>query len=395
MLRWPWVALTLTMTFALPVYADEAVGARDAMVSEPVVSEPLAINTRHTRVMESKILAEDRRFIVHLPRGYEQQPSRRYPMMIVLDGDAHAGLMAETLHMYRMRGAAPPVIVVGVANTDRTRDLTTTHVDDLPTSGGADNFISFLRDELMPYVDQEYRTNDYRIIFGHSFGGLLGVYALICQQDAGFDACLAASPALYYDRGPTLRKIETMLAENPPQGPKFVYLSMADELTYAEALDFLKDKFEGEDWVRWQEKRYPDESHGSMTKRAIPDGVQALFAGWSMSRQTMNGGWKKVSAHYQKLSEQMGYQVLVPEMMANTLGYQELSRGDISDALEIFEWNTQTYPKSANVWDSLGEALLARGLKAEAVEQYRHVLTIDPNNANARSALRSLGQSID
>jgi len=384
-MRWPWFALTL---IAIAPHAMWALAA-------PVVSDPVPVNTRHTRIMKSLVLDEDRRFIVHLPRGYEQQLSRRYPVMIVLDGDAWAGLMAETLHTFRQRGAAPPVIVIGISNTDRTRDLTTTHVDDLPNSGGADNFISFLRDELLPFVDQEYRTNDYRIVFGHSFGGLLGVYALICQQDVGFDACIAASPALYYDRGPTLRKIEKALAENPPDGPKFFYLSMANELTYGEAIDFLKEQFGGKDWVRWQEKRYPEESHGSVPWRVIPDGVQALFDNWSIPLKTMTGGWNKVRDHYENLSEQMGYEVLVPELMANNLGYREMNRGDMSDALEIFEWNVQTYPESYNVWDSLAEALMIKGELTASAQNYRRVLALDPGNANALQKLAKMGLSVE
>ncbi|MFT5233940.1 MAG: putative alpha/beta superfamily hydrolase [Candidatus Krumholzibacteriia bacterium] len=376
-MRWRLIVLTFAMMLPVTIFAGEG----------PQVSDPLPISIRHTRVMASEVMAEDRRFSVHLPRGYEQQPSRSYPMMIVLDGGAWAGLMAETLHSYRMRGAAPPVIVVGVGNTDRTRDLTTTHVDDMPTSGGADKFAKFLGDELIPYIDQEYRTNSYRIIFGHSFGGLFGVYSVICHQELGFDACIAASPALYYDRGPTLRKIEKVLAENPPQGPKFFYLSMANELSYAEAIDFLKEQFGDEDWVRWQEKKYAEETHGSVPKRVIPDGVEALFANWSMSRSTMNGGWEKVADHHKMLSKQMGYEVLVPEAMANTIGYQEMNRGDTSDAIKIFEWNAQTYPASVNVWDSLGEALLAKGRLADAAVNYEKVLALAPGDANALKML--------
>jgi len=155
----------------------------------------------------------------------------------------------------------------------------------------------------------------------------------------------------------------------------------------------LKEEFGQEDWVRWQEKRYPEESHGTVPWRVIPDGVQALFANWSMSRKTQNGGWEAVNKHYDMLSEQMGYAVLVPEMMANNLGYQELNRGNPADAIEIFEWNAATYPASANVWDSLAEAMLLKGRLAEAAEYYAKVLIMDPDNVHAAEKLAEIEAS--
>ena len=348
--------------------------------------------TSHTRVLHSEILAQARTFTVHLPTGYEQQPDRRYPVLVVLDGDAYTGLVTETARLFRIRGEAPPLIVVGVSNIDRTYDFTPFALEDEPDSGGGTAFLRFLNEELLAFMDQEYRTNDYRILFGHSFGGLIGVYALICQPDI-FDACIAASPALYSDRGRTLRAIEKILATRPPTGPKFLYLSMADELTYAESLDFLKDKLaeDGDQWLRWQERRYPEETHGSVVLRVIPDGLHGLFENWRLPRGAMAAGWQPVRDHYARLSRQMGYDVAVPEGRINTLGYNALGRGDLDEAIRLFSLNTQFYPASANTWDSLAEGLMKNGEMAAAANNYRKSLRLNPENENAVRMLETLG----
>ena len=79
------------------------------------------------------------------------------------------------------------MIVVGIENVNqdtRYRDFTPTHAEgfhdeDIPTSGGADNFLNFLKKELAPFIDKNYRTEPFRIIIGTSMGGLFTSYALI------------------------------------------------------------------------------------------------------------------------------------------------------------------------------------------------------------------------
>ncbi len=369
------------------------------IVASPVIAGSVQVSpptdnvASHTRVLHSKVLDQARNFTVHLPFGYEQQPDRRYPVLVVLDGDAYTGLVAETAHLFWINGEAPPLIVVGISNIDRTYDFTPFPLDAETVSGGGTNFLRFLDEELLAFMDQEYRTNGYRVIFGHSFGGLIGVYALICQPDI-FNACIAASPALYSDRGRTLRTIEKTLADQTPDGPKFLYLSMADELGYAESLDFLKEKLEPNDdqWLRWQERRHPGETHGSVVLRVIPDGLRGLFENWQLPPGAMAAGWEPVRDHYERLSKQMGYYVMVPEGRLNLLGYNALGNGDTAEAIRLFRLNTRFYPTSANTWDSLAEGLMKNGDLAAATTNYRKSLQLNPENENATRMLMILGK---
>ena len=356
------------------------------------VDPPTPDVTSHTGVLHSRILAEERPFTVYLPRGFDRQPDRTYPVMIVLDGGAYGGLMAETLHLMRIRGGAPAVITVAVPNIDRRRDFLPFPVDYLPTSGGAGPFLSFLADELVPWIESEYRGNGYRILFGHSFGGLLATYALVCRPEV-CQAALAASPALYYDRGRTLRTIEKILTSRPPAGPRYLFLSMADELIYAESIDFLQGRLDSlaTGWLRRDEIRYPGESHVSMVLHALPDALEGLFAGWNLPPEVEAQGREPIRAHFAELTARMGYEVEVPEELVNRLGYAALGRGETDAALDLFRWNTERFPASANTWDSLAEALLAAGDRDGAVARYRQALAVDPDFAPSREALARLG----
>jgi predicted alpha/beta superfamily hydrolase len=131
-----------------------------------------------TTTLNSKVLNEERELFIYLPDNYNYSDSK-YPVLYLLDGDAHFLHAAGTvIFLSGNPGLMPPVIIVGIPNAVRTRDFTPTSTDNMPQSGGADNFLKFMREELIPYVNNNYRTEPYRILFGHSATAMVSVYAL-------------------------------------------------------------------------------------------------------------------------------------------------------------------------------------------------------------------------
>ena len=150
-------------------------------VSTAPAAEPITIG--ETVTIRSDIMDEERTLLVSTPPGYEQS-GQSYPVLYMTDGDTHLTHTRGTVDFLVRNGLMPPVIIVGVTNTDRTRDLsptnaTTTNDDgtvrEFPTSGGASNFLDFFERELSPYIDSHYRTLPYRLFSGHSFGGLFAL----------------------------------------------------------------------------------------------------------------------------------------------------------------------------------------------------------------------------
>ena len=73
----------------------------------------------------------------------------------------------------------------------------------------------------------------------------------------------------------------------------------------------------------------------------------------------------------------------IVESTINAMGYELLENGEIAAAIKVFDLNTQTFPLSANTWDSLAEAAMTKGAYESAIRYYRVSLKLDPDSNNA------------
>ena len=178
-------------------------------------AQPAANAVTKLDVLYSDVLGEERTILVRTPPGYAAS-TIRYPVLYLTDGDAQIGHTAATVAFLARNGRMPEMIIVGVTNTDRTRDLTPTKaelagaggtVNQFPTSGGSDKFLAFFERELIPKIEAGYRTAPFRVFAGHSFGGLFATYAAVAKPDL-FNALIAVSPTLFWDNDLPIRKTE-------------------------------------------------------------------------------------------------------------------------------------------------------------------------------------------
>ena len=144
----------------------------------------------------SLILGEERKISIALPTGYEDEQSV-YPVLFVLDAEGQKVFpdCVATAAGLHSKDLIPQMIVVGIWNTDRNRDMIPAAVSHRPGSGGSVQFLSFIREELMPYIMQNFRTNDFSILYGMSNSALFVVYALL-EQPETFSAYIASSPMI-------------------------------------------------------------------------------------------------------------------------------------------------------------------------------------------------------
>jgi predicted alpha/beta superfamily hydrolase len=331
----------------------------------------------------SRVLGEERAILVDLPSGYELTQTR-YPVMFVLDGMAHFHHVASTVDFLSRTGRIPQMIVVAIPNIARTRDLTPTHVEDEETSGGADAFLEFIGEELIPYVDERFRTQPYRVLFGHSLGGTFTVYTLFTRPDL-FDACIVASPRLQYDDD-TVVELAGKFLSGKPTLEKSLYITLGDEPDYADSIDrftglLKKAKNTG---LRWEYVVMQDDDNLSTPLKTVYQGLEMVFADWRYPGDLAEADVPSIQAHYEKLSGELGYEILIPEGLLNQLGYLLLAKERYDDAIAAFKLNIENYPQSANVYDSLGEAYEAMsewGLaKANYEKAYRRGLEIEDRN---------------
>jgi predicted alpha/beta superfamily hydrolase len=362
------------------------------LVIATAASAQPATGTVTKLVLKSTVLGEDRTVLVRTPAGYETN-KLKYPVLYMTDGDAHMGHTASTIEFLTQNGRIPDLIVVGVTNTDRTRDLTPARSTDkdaagelrFPTSGGADNFLKFFETELIPQIEKQYRVQPYRILAGHSLGGLFAIHAMISKPGL-FNSFIAVSPSLQWEHDEALKRATDYL-KNQKQMKVTLFVSIGNE-PGAIGADF--DRFKEalaqtniKDF-EWQAERMADEDHGSVVLRSHYFGLRKVYDGWLGPRDIKSGailgGLKGADAHYAKLSEKFGYTIPVPEQLINQMGYQFLFDGKPDDAIAAFKANVERYPDSANVYDSLAEAYERGGRIDLAEPLYDKARTLGQQN---------------
>lgn len=351
-------------------------------------AEPITIG--ETVRIQSKVLGEERTILVSTPPNYAQS-QERYPVLYMTDGDAHLTHTRGTVDFLAASGLMPNLIIVGIANTDRTRDLTPTRWAPTgpdgrqlraPAGGGAATFLDFFAKELFPYVEGHYRTAPYRIFAGHSLGGLLALDAVVTRPEL-FNAVIAASPALNWD-GDIILRASAEFLKGRKELPLTLFVTMADE-ERGEAAPTRFDRLRGTladakaAGFAWDSMSMPDETHGTVVLRSHYWGLRKVFAGWQLPADPRThvfaGTLDDVKSHYAKLSKRMGYTVVPTEVTANLLGYQALGREDVDGALSFFRYNVELYPGSANVYDSLAEAFGRAGRTEESLANYEKAVS--------------------
>ncbi len=377
----------------------------------------------------SSILGEQRKVWVYVPNSFGSDTSTRYPVVYLLDGDGHfesvAG-MIQQLSEVNGNTNCPQMIVVAIPNTDRTRDLTPTHiVSDLPamdssfskTTGGGENFVAFMEKELMPHIDSVYRTQPYRMLIGHSFGGLT-VMNVITNHTKLFNAYIAIDPSMWYDKERFLKATEQKLAQKKYDGIK-LYLGIANTMpegmtvekmlkdTAAETRHirsiFEMDKFikaNRQNGLQFASKYYADDDHGSVPLISEYDGLRFIFNYYKLKLTAKDFTDSSVAIvpkfqqHYTKASNELGYKILPPESLINAFGYQALSSKFYTKAAALFKMNIDNFPNSVNACDSYGDLLAAEKDTTDAIAYFQKALAISKSDATEQKLNALQGKEV-
>jgi hypothetical protein len=205
------------------------------MTSLAIVIVSFRIDSQRT--IDSRTLEERRSLLVHLPPGYRES-TVSYPVLYVLDAQnqpSGAGpsfdSVAKRVDAMSLQGI-PPMIVIGVENTHRSRDMLPVKTGLYPEGGGADRFLAFLTEEAVPYVDENFRTTGERVLFGQSDSGLFTIYALLVRPQA-FSAYISSSPTVGHC--PTLLRLKTgeMFRRHPPPESALFIIYGDEDIAYA------------------------------------------------------------------------------------------------------------------------------------------------------------------
>jgi predicted alpha/beta superfamily hydrolase len=237
-----------------------------------------------TFTLHSAALDETRRIVVYTPPAYAGDADARYPVLYMPDGGLAEDLphVAATVDAGIRAGELRPMLVVGIENTERRRDMTgPTEVDSdrriAPRVGGSAAFRRFIADELVPEIGRRYRVTDESAIIGESLAGLFIVETFFVQPEL-FDTYVALSPSLWWNADAVVRAAPERLASRP-DAPAMLYLSSADEDDIApqtlRLAEILRDT--PRPGVRWQYRPRPDLTHGTIYRAEAPRVLRELF----------------------------------------------------------------------------------------------------------------------
>lgn len=352
----------------------------------------------------SKILNRDVTVQIHLPNGYNAGDST-YPVLYDLNGVFRISYSCGTVELLSLSADIPDMIVVGVPPLDNGY-VPTPYENRGENPETADLSIKFLKEELIPFVEKHYRTNKFRILYGHSVGGLFTMYTLFNNSDV-FTAYIAGSPWFQTNDQYWLKHIDQM-TKNRNLSDKFLFMTVGKEEdpltidTYTELEKWMNNQtFEGLTWKSaWEEG-----DHGSMVGRNIYDGLIFIFKGWKISNtllinadvEAIDTQLKTNLAKWKKHGMEMS--AIMPEQRLNFFGYVLIRRGEQEKAIKLFQYIVKLYPKSFNAHDSLAEGYVTMGDRAKAIEHYKLAVELNPGNTdyakrvlkNSKDKLKELG----
>jgi predicted alpha/beta superfamily hydrolase len=357
-------------------------------LSQALPEKDTRISVGRKAVIHSAILNEDRELWVYVPASYVKGSSNNYPVIYLLDGPSFFHSVTGMVQYLSSIGKIPEMIVVGISNTNRVRDLTPTHSIQwsdgeqdtavLGSSGGGEKFIAFIEQELIPYVDAAYATTPYRMLVGHSLGGLTVLNALVSHASL-FTSYVALDPSIWWDKQHLIKSASTQQLRND-YSKKSLYYATANKMNQAvDTLSFIQLlQRNSQAKLKWKSKFYPEDNHVSVPLIGTYDALRFLFDGYELDKELSDSSItvEYIRNHYQKQSALLDYQVLPSEAIVNALGYISLQRKNFDRAFQFFSLNLENYPASANALDSMGDFYLEKKDSGKAMEYFRKSLKL-------------------
>ena len=410
--------INIILILTIPgVCGQQKVPERNGMESIPFA---------HVDELYSEILKENRRIWVHLPSSYLSGTDHgiQYPVLYILDARAHFTAMAAMANQLGEELFWPKMIVIGIENTDRLRDLTPSKIhrlNEMPetyldNTGGASDFLEFISRELIPYVEAHYPVTAYRSLLGHSLRGLFTTYVMHTGTKA-FRNFIAIDPSFWWDNGYLLKQLAPYKRCPLEPGPEF-YLAAANTLppdvdlnnvhtdntnrtAHFRAIQSYAGHLEqnGCSDGRFHYRYYEGNSHANISIPAFYDAFTRIFDFYNIdpvlkrfdpeilhniSTQNFLRAFRN---HYRNISRELGYRVLPEEDLISSMGYRSLELEDFEKAEALFRLNMTNFPESSRAYDSMGDFYMVTDRPNQAVRFYEKALAIDKNAISLQKLL--------
>lgn len=358
------------------------------------ISFPMQAQFRYTNnkvvvkdtIISSKILGEERKIDIYKPEIFPEYSGMESPIIYVFDGEAYINYFASMINMLCERFVQmPPITVVGVENYDNARDR------DFESKRGVDNFMRFVSEEVIPFVEKGYKKPAYRMIIGHSSSADFAMNVFF-KQPTLFNGYVLSSPDLRDEA-------DIQLADSAlsyiNERKNTLFLSCGIEGWAQESVNRLDSllKHKVQKGLTYQIMRYPDESHYSVFLKSYYDGFHYIFR-LDPAEKLKNPKDMTIQIfqdHYKKMQEIFGISIKPPETLTHEYGLNFLTNwNDLDKALDFFKENAENYPSDPYTQIDYADALLKKGDKQNALTRYKRALELNPGDTELKEKIEKV-----
>ncbi|MDO6517721.1 alpha/beta hydrolase [Zobellia uliginosa] len=310
--------------------------------------------------IRSTSLNEDREYWVYLPENYgnEHYADQHYPVIYVLDGEKYfhviSGMVKNLSDGYYP--LIPECIVVAIKNTNRSRDLTPTVDDSLSyETGGANAFEAFIAKELIPEINTRYRTLDYKVLVGHSFGGLFTMNTLV-GNTALFNAYIVIDPSLWWDDKRYIKELDHHLKSIDFEKRSLFFADANSIGNQKKPSPQHYDHFEAKKMaiekmtlnppknLSLNMAPYENEDHGSVVLPAFIDGLRYIFEGYRIDVKELMKKPGLLQGHYKLFSDRIGFDFIPQSTYIDRVVDLLVKRGDTTKSKLLHQINIELHP---------------------------------------------------
>ncbi len=342
------------------------------------------------RKFTSTILGGEVTYLEHLPEGYEKS-DKSYPVVFMMNGQNISQFANDAATLDNLAGdRIPDMILIGISNTDVAGNYWACPNDSGYVKGG-NTFSAFLKDELIPEIRKNYRTNGYQILAGQSNTGLFVMYNFLFSPDL-FNAYVIASPMFGWCPDFFLNKTRSFLKDNPGIKKK-LYISYGD-LDYVQVLNHMNNYKEAlkqsPAGLTWKVELI--ENTGHVPFSTLNNALLFFFSGCTMNAERKKLGVPAIKAHFEGLSKEYGFTVNPKPGVLLDMAFDLGDEGKTDQAIEIMKYLISLYPDSEVNFFYFGRLLQKTGDIESAKENYNKALDINPGYEPAKAALNKLNK---
>ena len=376
-----------------------------------VSGDELSIAT--IEIIESEILGEEREVWVHVPAEFYGMDTTdvKFPVIYVVDADGHflplVGIVDQLSSRFSANDQCPPHIIVGIRNPNRNDDLSPSISSDgqdgISEQGGGSTFIKFISDELIPFVNEKYPVAPYKTLVGHSLGGLFVLNTLVNNKNL-FDNYLILDPALDWDNEKSAEQAIDAFT-NQIFNNQQVYIVGAGPFTKGLTEEEIKndtsmlmglpssvlrfkDKIEKTNLkgLSMKFEMEMEENHFTVPLKGLPQGLKFIYGGFRFDKigdyydkdspQRDKDIVEEVEAHFDMMSNKMGYDVKPLESYINAWAMGFGYNGEPELGAQLYDYNISNYPRSPFVHVANANFKLSQADTSAAIMSFEQYLEL-------------------